>query len=189
MPEWIEALGIGLLIMVARMADVTIGTLRVISVIDGRMKTSFILGFIEVVVWLSVISMTLTRIEANPWLGLFFALGFSIGNVLGIYVERRIPLGNLTLRAVGGDEIRTLAKQLQEHGLGTTLLKGEGFGGDERNMLFCFMPKRALPVVNRVLKPMRRDIFYTLDYGGVANKVLMPRTMQPPGRRRLPLRK
>ena len=189
MPEWIEVFGIGLLIMVARMIDVTIGTLRVISVIDGRMKTSFILGFVEVVVWLSVISMTLTRIEANPLLGLFFALGFSIGNVLGIFVERRIPLGNLTLRAVGGDEIRTLAKRLQAEGLGTTLLKGEGFGGEERNMLFCFMPKRALSTVNKVLKPLRNDIFYTLDYGGVANKVLMPRTTQPPSRRRMPMRK
>jgi len=188
MPEWLEVFGIGLLIMVARMIDVTIGTLRVISVIDGRMKTSFLLGFIEVVVWLSVISMTLTRIEENPLLGLFFALGFSIGNVLGIVVERRIPLGNLTLRAVGGDEIRTLAKSLQDKGLGTTLLKGEGFGG-ERNMLFCFMPKRALPTVNKVLKPLRNDIFYTLDYGGMANKVLMPRTTQPPSRRRLPMRK
>jgi uncharacterized protein YebE (UPF0316 family) len=82
--------GIGVLIMLARMVDVTIGTLRVISVIDGRMKISFILGFVEVVVWLSVISLTLGLIGENPWLGLFFALGFSVGNVLGILVERRI---------------------------------------------------------------------------------------------------
>jgi len=30
-----------------------IGTRRVISVIDGRMKTSFLLDFFEVVIWLS----------------------------------------------------------------------------------------------------------------------------------------
>ncbi|HSP41904.1 MAG TPA: DUF5698 domain-containing protein, partial [Luteolibacter sp.] len=100
--DWLTSLGVGVLIMLARMVDVTIGTLRVISVIDGRMKTSFLLGFVEVVVWLSVISVTLGMIQENPWLGLFFALGFSLGNVLGIVVEQRIPLGNLTLRAVGG---------------------------------------------------------------------------------------
>lgn len=50
--EWMQTLGIGVLIMLARMVDVTIGTLRVISVIDGRMKTSFLLGFVEVIVWL-----------------------------------------------------------------------------------------------------------------------------------------
>ncbi len=183
-----ETIGIGLLIMLARMADVTIGTLRVISVIDGRMKTSFILGFLEVVIWLSVISVTLTRIEENPWLGLFFALGFSIGNVLGIWVERRIPLGNLTLRVVGGDEVRALAAELHERDLRTTLLKGEGFSG-EKNMLFCFMPKGALPKVMPLLKSRRDQVFFTLDYGGISNKVLMPRTKTPPSRRRSALRK
>jgi len=186
--EWMQTLGIGVLIMLARMVDVTIGTLRVISVIDGRMKTSFVLGFIEVVVWLSVMSLTLGLIEDNPWLGLFFAIGFSVGNVLGILVERRIPLGNLTLRAVGGDEIRELATGLHEEGLRTTLLKGESHSG-EKNMLFCFMPKRALPKVMRHVKPMRERIFYTLDYGGTSNQILMSRTQTPPSRRRSPLRK
>lgn len=186
--DTLQTLGIGLLIMLARMVDVAIGTLRVISVIDGRMKTSFLLGFLEVAIWLSVISMTLTRIQENPVLGIFFALGFSIGNVLGIMVERRIPLGNLTLRVVGDDEIRALAGQLHELGLRTTLLRGEGPGG-ERNMLFCFMPKRSLGEVMTVLKPLRERIFYTLDYGGISNKVLLPRTKQPPSRRRMPLRK
>jgi len=181
-------LGIGLLIMLARIADVTIGTLRVISVIDGRMKTSFLLGFFEVVIWLSVISLTLKHIEENPWFGLFFALGFSIGNVLGILVERLIPLGNLTLRAVGGDAIRELAKALHAQGLRTTLLKGEGQSG-EKNMLFCFMPKRALGKAMPLIKQCGEQIFYTLDYGGISNKVLMPRTKTPPSRRRSSLRK
>lgn len=186
--DWMTTLGIGLLIMLARMGDVTIGTLRVISVIDGRMKISFILGFFEVVIWLSVISLTLDRIAENPWFGLFFALGFSLGNVLGIMVERRIPFGNLTLRAVGGDEIRQLVQTLHEQGLQSTLLKGESFTGEE-NMLFCFMSKRALPDVMKAIKPFRENIFYTLDYGGTSNKVLMPRTQTPPSRRRSPLRK
>lgn len=184
----LQTFGIGLLIMLARMCDVTIGTLRVISVIDGRMKVSFLLGFLEVVIWLSVISITLTHIENNPWLGLFFALGFSIGNVLGILVERRIPLGNLTLRVVGGDDVRTLATELHDCDLSTTLLKGEGRSG-EKNMLFCFMPKAALSKVMPLLKARRGQFFYTLDYGGMSNKVLMPRTKTAPSQRRSPLRK
>jgi hypothetical protein len=73
--DWLTSLGVGVLIMLARMADVTLG-----------------------------------MIQQNPWLGLFVALGFSLGSVLGILMERRIPLGNLTLRAVGGDEVRELAQ-------------------------------------------------------------------------------
>lgn len=135
-----------------------------------------------------MISLTLTRIEENPLFGFFFALGFSLGNVFGILLERRIPLGNLTLRVVGREEVRELAGQLQDLGLRTTLLKGEGKTG-EKNMMFCFMPKRILPKVQPLLRSHRDEIFYTLDYGGISNKVLLPRTKAAPSQRRSPLRK
>jgi uncharacterized protein YebE (UPF0316 family) len=170
------------------MVDVAIGTLRVISVIDGRLKTSFFLGFVEVLIWVSVISLTLKQIDNQPWLAVFFALGFSLGNVVGIMVERRLPLGNLTLRAVGGEEIRSLAASLRGIGLGATVLKGEGHRG-ERFMLFSFMPKRVLRQVKSLLEPVKDDIFYTLDYGGSSNRVLLPRGLQPPGPRTLSKRK
>lgn len=182
--DWFTLLGSGLLIMLARMVDVSIGTLRVISVIDGRLKTSFALGFIEVIIWISVISFTLGEIGEHPYLAVFFALGFSLGNVLGILVERRIPLGNLTLRVVGGEEVRTIAEAIRDVGLGATVIKGEGRSG-ERLMLFCFMPKQYLSKVMPILKPLRETVFYTLDYGGSSNRILLPSNAQPSGLRRL----
>lgn len=188
MMDMLPLFGLGLLIMIARMVDVTIGTLRVISVIDGRMKTAFCLGFIEIIVWLSVISLTLEKIQASPLLGFFFALGFSLGNVLGIAVERRIPLGNLTLRVVGGDEVRTIASEIRESGLGATVLKGEGSSG-ERLMLFCFLPKKMLRHILNILEPHKQNVFYTLDYGGSSNRVLIPATALPASPRRFFKRK
>jgi len=177
--ETLELIGIGLVIMFARMVDVSIGTLRVISVIDGRLKTSFLLGFVEVIIWLSVISITLSKIAEKPILAIFFALGFSLGNVLGILLERKIPLGNLTLRVVGDTEtIQAIAKQIRDAQLNATVLKGEGRDG-ERLLLFSFMPKKKLSTIKKILKPVRERVFYTLDYGGISNKVLLPRAMQP----------
>lgn len=181
--EWLTTLGIGLIILCARMIDVTIGTLRVISVIDGRIKMAFILGFVEVLIWLSVITVTLSMIQETRFFALFFALGFSLGNVLGIVVERRIPLGNLTLRIVGGDDVRQIATQIRDLGLGATLVKGEGRDG-ERNILFVFMPKKMLKKVRHILEAHRERVFYTVDYGGSANKVLLPAASQPTSPRR-----
>jgi uncharacterized protein YebE (UPF0316 family) len=146
------------------------------------------LGFLEVLIWIGVISITLEKVRERPILGLFFALGFSLGNVFGILIERRIPLGNLTLRVVGGEELRTLANHLRDLGLHATLLKGEGRSG-ECMMLFSFMPKKYLPKALNLLKPMLNDIFYTLDYGGSSNQVLLPQSVQPAGPRRFFKRK
>ena len=186
--DFLLLLAIGLLIALAKMVDVTIGTLRVISVIDGRLKTSFLLGFVEVIIWLAVISITLERVQENPLFGIFFALGFSLGNVAGILLERRIPLGNLTLRVVGGLEVREVAARIRELGLGATVLPGEGRDG-ERLMLFTFLPKSFLRRVQAILQPRREHLFYTIDYGGVSNKVLLPAHAQPAGTRRFFRRK
>jgi len=186
--DWFTILWVGCLIMLARMADVSVGTLRVISVVDGRMKMAFWLGFLEVVIWLSVISVTLNYIQAEPVLALFFALGFSTGNVLGILLERKIPLGNLTLRVVGGENVREVAQKIRELGLHATLLKGEGREG-ECFMMFTFMPKRFLNNVMSILKPMQDEVFYTVDYGGSSNQILLPTSAQPTSPRRFFKRK
>ena len=184
----LELLLAGSVILGARVMDVTIGTLRVIAVIDGRVKTAFALGFIEVTIWLAVISTTLAKVNEEPILAIFFALGFSMGNVVGILVERVLPLGNLSLRAVGGEEIRDLAGQIRDIGLGATVIRGEGRSG-ERLMLFSFMPKKELRAVQKLLTTLRERIFYTIDYGGSANRILLPRTAQPASPRRFFKRK
>jgi len=181
-------LGVGLLIMLARMTDVAVGTLRVISVVDGRIKMAFWLGFLEVVIWLSVISVTLNYIHQEPFLALFFAFGFSIGNVLGIMLERKIPLGNLTIRVVGGERVREIAEAVRKLGLHATVIKGEGREG-ECFLMFTFMPKRFLKEVMKILKPMQQDIFYTVDYGGSSNQILLPKSSLPTSPRRFFKRK
>lgn len=186
--DWMTIIGVGLLIMLARMTDVAIGTLRVISVVDGRMKMAFWLGFLEVIIWLSVISVTLNYIAEEPILALFFAFGFSLGNVLGILLERKIPLGNLTIRVVGGEGVRSIAERIRDLGLHATVLKGEGREG-ECFMMFTFMPKRYLKPVMAILKPMQEDIFYTVDYGGSSNQILLPNSAQPTSPRRFFKRK
>lgn len=185
---WLEILGVGSLIMLARIVDVTVGTLRVISVIDGRQVTAFCLGFVEVLIWLAVISVTVEKVAAEPVLAVFFALGFSTGNVLGIWVERRIPLGNLTLRVVGGEEVWDITAKVRELGLGATLIRGEGRDG-ERWVMFSFMPKKLLRKVLKVIAPHRDRVFYTLDYGGSSNRVLVPVSQLPAGPRRFFKRK
>ena len=45
-----------LLIFVLRVVDVTLGTIRTISMVNGRVLSSVILGFFEVLIWITVIS-------------------------------------------------------------------------------------------------------------------------------------
>ena len=84
---------LGILVFLARIVDVSVGTLRTISIIQGRSKVAFVLAFIETTVWLLVLSAVLPQVMNSPILGVFYAFGFATGNVVGIMVEKRLGNG------------------------------------------------------------------------------------------------
>ncbi len=162
-----EQICMGFLIMGLRVVDVSVGTLRMISVVNSRIKLSFLLGFVEVSVWLLVISSTLKMVQDNLILGVFYVLGFSMGNVIGILIEERLQLGNLTLRVFSPTELG-MADKIRKLGYGATVFEGKGKDGAVE-LIFSFIPRKAL----KEIMPLIGDnpkIFYTFDYGGYSNK-------------------
>jgi uncharacterized protein YebE (UPF0316 family) len=107
----------GLLIFFARIIDVSIGTIRIISIVNSRIKTAFVLGFLEVSIWLVVISTVLSKMEGKPIIGVFYALGYASGNVVGIILEKQISFGNTLLRIISFDSANEIMQNLRSKAL------------------------------------------------------------------------
>lgn len=171
-------LGVGIFLL--RTVDVSMGTLRTLAIVNGRMRLAFSMGFVEISIWLFVVAATLQSIAERPWLGLFYALGYSTGNVVGILAERRLPMGNVTLRIVAPkDGHEGLADELRAQGHGVTVFEGQGRSGLVL-LIYTFMRKKALHRAMTVLDP-HPDAFYVVDYGGAANRIHQPGFATPTG--------
>ena len=94
----VNTLLIGFLIFIARIGDVSIGTVRTIVTVQGRSVLAFSLAIFELLIWITVVSTVIHKIKDQPILALFYALGYATGNVVGIAVERKIALGIIVLR-------------------------------------------------------------------------------------------
>jgi uncharacterized protein YebE (UPF0316 family) len=90
----------GILIFVARVLDVSFGTMRTIATVQGRMVVAFVLGIFEIVLWVTVVGAVINSLSDNPILLAFYALGFATGNVVGIMVEKKIALGPVILKLI-----------------------------------------------------------------------------------------
>src|SRR5215212_9519410 len=77
------------LIFLAEMTVVTCGTLRIIFVSRGQKYLAPCLGFFEIVIWLFAISQVMKHLH-NGWCFLAFAGGFTVGNFLGILIEKKL---------------------------------------------------------------------------------------------------
>lgn len=77
------------LIMFMRICDVSIGTMRTILVVQGRKYLAGLAGTIEVLIWVFAIRYIFQNLDQIQ--NLFgYAIGFGIGNILGITMEQKI---------------------------------------------------------------------------------------------------
>ncbi|MBU6332546.1 MAG: hypothetical protein KGQ80_09060, partial [Bacteroidetes bacterium] len=81
--ETLRWIVIPLLIFVARLTDVTIGTLRLIFTARGFRQIAPVLGFFEVLIW--IVAMSQIMRYADNWPSyLAWAGGFAAGNYTGL---------------------------------------------------------------------------------------------------------
>jgi uncharacterized protein YebE (UPF0316 family) len=170
--DW-PTLATGLLVFLARVVDVTTGTMRTISIVQGRMWTAFVLGLVEVTMWLIVISAVLAQIATRPILGVFYALGFSTGNVVGILLERRLALGHLSLRVISVSNGPRIAKALRDLGLSVTSFQGEGKDGPV-TLLYAVCGRRQLRKALDTVQRIEPTAFYSTEMTGHVSKLLRP---------------
>jgi uncharacterized protein YebE (UPF0316 family) len=168
---------LGILIFFARIIDVSVGTLRTISIIQGRTKIAFFLAFIETSVWLIVLSEVLPKVVAEPLLGIFYAFGFASGNVVGILVEKRIAMGYINFRIITGKFAKEITSLLRDKGFAVTTFKGEGKDG-EVTEIYVATDRKNLPGLIKIVKEIEPDAFYIAEQAGIVSKIRRP-TMIP----------
>ena len=168
----------GVLVFLFRIVDVSLGTIRTISTVQGRTRTAFLLGFIEVSMWLAVIAAIVNRVAETPVLGIFYALGFSTGNVVGILIERRLAFGHTVLRIFTKRRGAELAGALHEAGHPATRFEGTGAGGPVTEVVLVCR-RRDLREVLATMSEIVPNAFYVTETVGSVRTTRRP-IMQPP---------
>ncbi len=141
---------LAVLIFFARIADVTLGTLRTILVVRGKVLLSSVLGFIEVAIWIVVIGRVVQNLD-NPWNMLGWAAGFAAGNAVGILVEQRLAMGKMVLRIITRRQSETVAAALRGAGFGVTVFDGRGLSGPVK-LLYLVLDRSKLPGIKQLVQ-------------------------------------
>ena len=96
------------LIVVARITDVTLDTVRTASIIQGRRAFAALLGFFESVIYISVVAKVLLNMN-HPIYALAYGTGFACGTFLGIVIEQHLAFGHqvISLFTRKGTELYT----------------------------------------------------------------------------------
>lgn len=156
-PVWALATGIFLL----RVADVSLGTVRTIVVVHGRIRLSVLLGFFEVLVWITAVSQVILRLRESPVLVVAYASGFAAGNAVGILLERRLAFGQCVVRIISR-EGEQVARVLSSLGQVRGVFRNEVHEPETR-LVFATLERSLLPEAVRRVKALDPDVFYVVD--------------------------
>jgi uncharacterized protein YebE (UPF0316 family) len=178
----------GILVFFARVVDMSVGTVRTISTVQGRTTLAFFLGLFEVSLWLMVVSTVINQIQQHPILAVFYALGFSSGNALGIVVEKRLALGHLIVRIITPKHGPEMARRIREMGFRVTIFQGEGARGPVHELYVVCHRKDARNILVAA-EQLHPNVFYITETPGQVRRFRHQISQSPTGWRAIWKRK
>ena len=114
-----------ILLLILQLVYVPMLALRTISMVKKlRVLTAFF-GFLESIVYVFGLAIVFTGEQSMVEM-LVYAIGFSLGLIVGIEIERKIAIGYISFLVNINNKNEKLIHALRENGYGVTVFSGEG---------------------------------------------------------------
>jgi uncharacterized protein YebE (UPF0316 family) len=168
-----------LLIFIARMCDVTLGTLRNVFISKGMRNIVPFLGFFEVTIWLISIKQIMQHLD-NPLCYIAFAGGFAMGTYSGLFVEKRLAIGMQVLRIIIHQNAQPMIDVLQKANFGVTIIDGHGAKGPVK-IIFTIIKRKDIDFVRELIHQINPQAFYSIEDVRVASQGVFPRSTSTSG--------
>lgn len=150
-----------LLIFFARVCDVTLSTIRIIFVMNGKRNIAPILGFFEAFIWLLAVGQIIAQVD-NIFAYLAYAGGFATGTFVGMYVEERLAVGMAVLRLITKEINEGMLNFLHENNFSYSLVDGMGKSG-KVNVIFFVVKRENLQRLIKGINEHHPNAFYTIE--------------------------
>lgn len=150
-----------ILVFLARILDVSLGTTRIILLSKGNRLEASVIGFFESLVWIVVTAQIIKHLE-NPIYYVAFAGGFACGNYVGLILENKLALGNVIVRVITRQEPEALIKALREEGFIITTVDAEGRDGPVV-IIFAVLERKKIESFLKIVDRFSPQAFYTVE--------------------------
>jgi len=163
-----------LIIFIARVCDVTVGTLRILFVAQGKKLLTPLIGFFQALIWLLVMGQIFQHLD-NYVCYFAYAGGFAVGNFVGIYIESKLALGLEVVRIITQKSAGELINELKSEGYGITIIDGEGATGPVK-IIYTLIKRKELPHIVKLIHTYNPKAFFSVEDVRMTEKGVFPVT-------------
>ncbi len=144
-----------------RLINLSMDTIRILFVIQGRKVIVWILGFLQSIVFVLAIGSVLSQLD-NIWFLLAYAGGYSTGTSVGMWIEERLALGYLQVTIISPSLGTAIAENLRSEGFAVTEIPARGKDGMV-SILHCSVMRKDLDLLETVTMEADTNAFITTE--------------------------
>jgi len=159
------------IIFFAKVAEVSLGTLRQILINKGFRKEGTFLSFFEISLWVFVASRVILGIMDAPIKGVMYSIGFATGVYLGSLLEERLAFGSVLIQVISSMAPgKNLAVFLRGKGYAVTTSEAEG-KDDCKMVLMIFASRKGMEHIVKYIHDFDKEALVVTNevsalYGG-----------------------
>ena len=150
-----------LLIFLSRIADQSIGSMRLIFLAKGFKFIAPMLGFFEVIIWLIAVSQIMKHLD-NVLCYIAYGAGFAMGNFIGMTLEERISIGTVLVRIIPNMNTEELIYALRTRNFGLTTVDANGSRGEVK-IFISIINRKDLKEYISIINKINPNAFYTIE--------------------------
>lgn len=159
-----QLLGLCIKIFFVRILDVSLGTLRTMITVKGKILYASMVGFVEIFVWFLVVKEALNTDQTSIWIAISYSLGFATGTYIGGFLSKKFISGNLSVQVITDNAYPNMVNKLRSEGYGVTVIDVEGKNKEqEKNMLFIEISNKSFNHLQKIVKQLDHDAFIVVN--------------------------
>jgi len=135
---------------------VSLGTIRTILTVRGKLVMAAVVGFVEVFIWFLVVNSAVSSDQGGIALTISFAAGFAMGTYIGGKLANKFIDSNISIQVITSSQ--TLEHVIREAGFAVTVLNVNSSEFSAEKLLL------VIEIRSNMLKKLEK-IIYTTDSG------------------------
>lgn len=160
------------LIFLARVADVTVATVKLMFVVNNARRMAAILGFFEALITIVALSRIIQD-ASNMFSFVMYAAGFATGTYAGMWIEEKMAYGNVLVRIIGKSIPDPFLVYLSDNSYRYSKVDANDQSGNTQ-VLFTVCKRSKLDVLLSNLEKHAPETLYTVEGIKQASHELLP---------------
>lgn len=148
----------------ARILDVSLGTIRTIIMVKGNSIKCAFIAFFEVMVWFIVAREALNTEYTSLWIAISYSAGYATGTYIGSKLSNIFIKGNTTCQVITSKATKNNIKLLRDKGYALTILDiKDYYDGIKKKMLLIEINNTKIKELSKLIRKIDNNAFITFS--------------------------